>query len=250
LQEAGIETSCGLLESAAQALNPGFCRRMRSGRPFVRSKLAMSLDGRTAMASGESQWITGPEARRDVHRLRARSSAIVTGVDTVLADDPELTARLHDFPGEIVQPVRIVLDSRLRFPASARMTQGPGVILLTTDTAPARELPAGAEAHTLPAGADGRLNLGAVIDWLGQQSFNEVLFEAGPTLNGALLREGLVDEWLVYMAPVVLGDGGRGLFHLPGLDRMADRFELKLTGTRQIGRDVRMTFRKADDLSI
>jgi diaminohydroxyphosphoribosylaminopyrimidine deaminase/5-amino-6-(5-phosphoribosylamino)uracil reductase len=243
LAEAGIATDCGLLEGAAEALNPGFCKRMRTGRPWVRSKLAMSLDGRTAMASGESKWITGPDARRDVHCLRARSSAIVTGIETVLADDPELTARLGEEAGDIVQPVRVVLDSRLRLPTTSRLATGLGrtVVLTTAAPTPGR-VPAGLETHVLPAGADGRLDLAAVVDWLGRAEFNEVLIEAGPTLNGALLREGLVDEWIVYMAPVVLGDGGRGLFHLPELTRMTDRYELALKEVRQVGRDVRMTF--------
>jgi diaminohydroxyphosphoribosylaminopyrimidine deaminase/5-amino-6-(5-phosphoribosylamino)uracil reductase len=245
LAEAGIETGCGLLEGAAAALNPGFCQRMQSGRPWVRSKLAMSLDGRTAMASGESKWITGLEARRDVHRLRARSSAIVTGIETVLADDPELNARLGEDAGDIVQPVRVVLDSRLRLPATVRLAAGPGrtVVLTAADTASC-SVPAGLEVHTLPASADGRPDLAAVVDWLGRAEFNEVLVESGPTLNGALLRAGLVDEWIVYMAPVVLGDGGRGLFHLPELTRMADRYELALKEVRQVGRDIRMTFGK------
>jgi diaminohydroxyphosphoribosylaminopyrimidine deaminase/5-amino-6-(5-phosphoribosylamino)uracil reductase len=245
LADAGIATACGLLESAAEALNPGFCKRMRTGRPLIRSKLAMSLDGRTAMASGESKWITGPDARRDVHRLRARSSAILTGIETVLADDPELTARLEAEACEIVQPVRVVLDSRLRMPATARLAQGPGrtVVLTTAGTTHGCELTS-PEIHTLPASADGRVDLAAVVDWLGKSEFNEVLIEAGPTLNGALLREDLVDEWIVYMAPVVLGDGGRGLFCLPGLERMVDRFELALKDVRQVGRDVRMTFGK------
>lgn len=245
LREAGLATQCGLLEAAAEAQNPGFCRRMRTGRPWVRSKLAMSLDGRTAMASGESRWITGPEARRDVHRLRARSSAILTGIGTVLADDPELTARLGEDAGEILQPARVVLDSRLRLPAGARLTSGGRTILLTafgSDVQP--RFSGNVEIVPLPIGPDGRPDLTAAIDWLGRAEFNEILVEAGPLLNGALLRAGLVDEWIVYLAPVVLGDQARGLFHLPELQRMADRFELTLKDIRQVGRDLRMRFRK------
>jgi diaminohydroxyphosphoribosylaminopyrimidine deaminase/5-amino-6-(5-phosphoribosylamino)uracil reductase len=253
LAEAGIAVGCGLLESAAEALNPGFCQRMRTGRPWVRSKLAMSLDGRTAMASGESKWITGPDARRDVHRLRARSSAIVTGIDTVLADDPELTARLGEDAGEILQPARVVLDSKGRLPATAKLAHSPGRTIalvgagpstsLRTGFSPRPDWPESVETAALPLGAEGRLDLAAVADWLGRAQFNEVMIEAGPTLNGALLRAGWVDEWIVYMAPVVLGDGGRGLFHLPELARMADRFELELREVRQVGRDIRMAFR-------
>lgn len=243
LLEAGIRVECGLLESAAEALNPGYCQRLRIGRPWLRSKLAMSLDGRTAMASGESRWITGADARRDVHGWRARSSAIVTGIETVIADDPELTARLDAPDTEVQQPVRVVLDSRLRCPRAARLARPPGqTFLLSTLENPAAGWHAAVDIVTLPASPEGRLDLRAVIDWLAGQEFNEVLFEAGPTLNGSLLREDLIDEWLIYLAPVVLGDGGRGLFHLPELTRMADRFELDLKEIRQVGRDARMRF--------
>jgi diaminohydroxyphosphoribosylaminopyrimidine deaminase/5-amino-6-(5-phosphoribosylamino)uracil reductase len=245
LRAIGIETGCGLLRGAAEALNPGFCRRMRTGRPWVRSKLAMSLDGRTAMASGESRWITGAEARRDVHRWRARSSVIVTGVGTVLADDPELTVRLDDPDTPVTLPARVILDSRLRCPARLRLARRPGrAILLTTRLQSRVEHDSGLEIVTLPAGPDGRLDLAAVIGWLGSQEFNEVLFEAGPTLNGALLRADLVDEWIVYMAPVILGDGARGLFHLPELTLMADRLELSPPVTRAVGRDLRLIFQR------
>ena len=188
VREAGVTVDCGLLTDAAAALNPGFCQRMRTGRPLLRSKLAMSLDGRTAMASGESRWITSAEARRDVHRWRARSSAIVTGINTVLADDPALTARLDASAGELLQPVRVVLDSRLRFPPTARLASeaGRSVILTTRTPGPASVYP-NVEIVTLPTTAEGRLDLPAVIHWLGQQAFNEVLFEAGATLNGRLL---------------------------------------------------------------
>jgi diaminohydroxyphosphoribosylaminopyrimidine deaminase/5-amino-6-(5-phosphoribosylamino)uracil reductase len=243
LREAGIDIHCGLLHGAAEALNPGFCQRMRTGHPLIRAKLAMSLDGRTAMASGESRWITGEDARRDVHRWRARSSAIVTGIETVLADDPALTARLDGCEHQILQPDRVILDSNLRFPPKARLAKMPGrTVILTTRLVQVAEAIPGVEIVTLPADITGRLSLPAVIDWLGRQEFNEVLFETGPTLSGALLRENLVDEWLVYLAPVVLGDGGRGLFHLPELTRMTDRFELVLQDIRQVGKDVRMRF--------
>lgn len=240
LRAAGILTTCPLLAEAAAALNPGFCRRMQGGRPLLRSKLAMSLDGRTALASGESRWITGPEARRDVHRLRARSSAILTGIGTVLADDPELTARLG---GEepVLQPVRVVLDPRRRFPPGAKLAALPGRTVVLT-TAPALPSHAAVEWHRLPGTGEGRLDLAAVADWLGQCEFNEVLVEAGATLNGALLESGLVDEWIVYLAPVILGDGARGAFRIADLHGMAERFELCLQETRQVGRDLRLRF--------
>ncbi|MBS1213754.1 MAG: riboflavin biosynthesis protein RibD [Proteobacteria bacterium] len=249
LREAGIDTACGLLASQAEALNPGFCRRMREGRPFVVSKLAMSLDGRTAMASGESRWITEAAARRDSHRLRARSSALVTGIGTVLADDPELTVRLDGGSEGLRQPARVVLDSQLRMPATSRMLRQPGRTIIVT--LPGNEgnradalRAAGAEIAFLPADDNRQIDLGALLPALGSLEFNEVMVEAGPVLNGALLRAGLVDEWVVYMAPVVLGDRGRGLFQLPGLERMADRFEFELLETRQVGEDLRLRFGK------
>ena len=247
LDEAGVEVACGLLESAAAALNPGFCKRMKTGRPYIRSKLAMSLDGRTALPSGESKWITGEDARRDVHRLRARSSAIVTGIGTVLQDDPELTARLPEQAGEVLQPVRVVLDSRLRIPAAMRLAGGgnrTAVLTAVSDKTRIRALSDRFDIETLPAAPDGRLDLAAAADWLGHRQFNEILVETGPTLNGALLRENLVDEWIVYVAPVVLGDRARGLFHLPDLTRMAERFELTIAEVRQVGSDLRLTLRR------
>ncbi|MCX7112298.1 MAG: bifunctional diaminohydroxyphosphoribosylaminopyrimidine deaminase/5-amino-6-(5-phosphoribosylamino)uracil reductase RibD [Proteobacteria bacterium] len=262
LAAAGIETSVGLLETESKELNPGFCKRMATGLPWVFSKLAMSLDGRTAMASGESRWITGPEARRDVHRLRARSSAILTGIGTVLSDDPFLTARFasphpnpkgdgENVPGDVIplgrQPARIVVDSRFRLPSSAKLLAQPGRTLLlgleTEFEAAERLREAGAEIHLLPAGLDGRVDLNAAMELLGQLQFNEVMVEAGATLNGELLRDGLVDEYVVYLAPCILGDRGRGLFHLPGLELMADRFELTLQDVRQVGKDIRITLK-------
>jgi len=248
LAAAGIDTAVGLLEAEAEALNPGFCKRMRTGLPWVSSKLAMSLDGRTAMASGESRWITGPEARRDVHKRRAHSSAILTGIETVLMDDPAMTVRREGRTATDRQPARVVLDSRFRMPASAKILDQPGLTLvlgLASEAKKAAALQAmGYEVRFLPAGPEDRVDLHAALELLGQMEFNEVLVEAGATLNGMLLRESVVDEWLVYMAPCILGDRGRGLFHLPGIEHMADRFELRLVETRQVGEDVRLTLRK------
>jgi diaminohydroxyphosphoribosylaminopyrimidine deaminase/5-amino-6-(5-phosphoribosylamino)uracil reductase len=245
LRQGGLRVECGLLGLEAEALNIGFCTRMRTGRPFVRSKLAMSIDGRTALASGESRWITGPAARGDVHRLRARSSVIVTGIATVLADDPALTARLD--PGEpVLQPVRVVLDSRLRLPVTAKLLRQPGRTVIVTASSDARRRQAladrGAEVVMLPGDPLGRgIDLTHLVRFLGEAEFNEALVEAGAVLNGALLRAGLVDEWLVYVAPCVLGSDGRGLFELSGLGCMSSRPELRYTDVRQIGNDVRMT---------
>jgi diaminohydroxyphosphoribosylaminopyrimidine deaminase/5-amino-6-(5-phosphoribosylamino)uracil reductase len=242
LKAAGIEVSCGLLQDEAKTLNRGFIKRMTDNRPFVRSKLAMSLDGRTAMASGESKWITSDQARADVHRLRAESSAIVTGINTVLADDPSLNARIDE---EVLQPVRVVLDTHLKMPLNAQMAKLPGRSLVLTCAQDNHKQTllqqAGFEVHQLP-GKNGRLDLHAVMNFLAGQQINELLVEAGSVLNGALLDEGLVDEYVVYMAPCILGDQGRGLFNLPGLQQMSDKKQLKLCDSRQIGQDLKLTY--------
>lgn len=245
LQKAGIETRSGVMQAQAEALNPGFIQRMRQGRPYVRGKMAMSLDGRTAMASGESQWITGAEARQDVHRLRARSSVILTGIGTVLVDDPSLTARLDETELELKleQPLRVVLDSQLQMPVTARMLSQPGrtlVLTVNTDAQKAADLrTAGAEVEVLAA-ANGRVDLMAVMDCLARRDINEVMVEAGATLCGALLQAGLFDELVIYVAPLIMGDAARGLLSLPGLQNMADRVELKIGDMRAVGRDWRI----------
>ncbi len=242
LQAAGVEVEVGLMADAAEALNPGFASRMRRGRPHVRCKLAMSLDGRTAMASGESRWITAEPARRDVHRWRARSSAIVTGIGTVLADDPAMTARLDG--QTVVQPLRVILDPYLSTPASARILgQAGGVLVVAAidEDEPAAELlSAGAEVVRLP-GRDGEIDLHAVMDLLAQREINEVLVETGAVLSGAVLRAGLVDELIVYLAPHLMGHEARALFHLPGIAQMKDRIELEIADVRAVGRDWRIT---------
>ncbi|WP_363929307.1 bifunctional diaminohydroxyphosphoribosylaminopyrimidine deaminase/5-amino-6-(5-phosphoribosylamino)uracil reductase RibD [Thiocapsa sp.] len=253
LTEAGVAVETGLLEAEARALNPGFIKRMEQGRPYVRCKLAASLDGRTAMASGESYWITSEAARRDVQRLRAGSSAILTGIGTLLADDPSLNVRLgaEDLPGmcpgeTIRQPLRVVLDSRWRTPRSARILTLPGTTLIVgavDDPGRMAELKgAGAEVYRCP-GDSAHVDLGALLNELGQREINEVLLETGPTLAGAAISEGLVDEILIYLAPHLMGDAGRGLFTLPGLDRMRDRIPLAITDVRAVGRDLRITAR-------
>jgi diaminohydroxyphosphoribosylaminopyrimidine deaminase/5-amino-6-(5-phosphoribosylamino)uracil reductase len=243
LRAAGIEVSAGVLEAQAEQLNPGFVKRMRTGLPWVRVKLAQSLDGRTAMASGASQWITGTAARADVQRLRARSSAILTGIDTVLADDPALTVRLDDLP-DPRPPVRVVLDSRLRMPATAQMLDLPGMTRILTgscDGARAVALQRARVAVTVLPLAGEHLDLTAALRHLGELGLNEVLVEAGATLNGALLAAGLVDELVLYLAPHLMGDGARGLFHLPGLTRMEQRIGLTIRDVRAVGSDWRIT---------
>ncbi|MCG6942067.1 MAG: bifunctional diaminohydroxyphosphoribosylaminopyrimidine deaminase/5-amino-6-(5-phosphoribosylamino)uracil reductase RibD [Thiohalocapsa sp.] len=257
LRAAGVEVRTGVLEGDARALNPGFERRMRGGLPYVRCKLAASLDGRTAMASGESQWITSPEARRDVHRLRARSSAIVTGIGTVLADDPSMNVRLEPeefpslWPGELPrQPLRVVVDSRLRMPLDARMLQLPGATLIATcedgPKAIARANAAGAEVCVLPADPAGRVDLHLLLRRLAEREINEVLIEAGPTLAGAAMALGLVNELVLYLAPHLMGDAARGLFHLPGLERMEQRIGLVIDDVRRVGVDLRLLLRRAE----
>jgi diaminohydroxyphosphoribosylaminopyrimidine deaminase/5-amino-6-(5-phosphoribosylamino)uracil reductase len=242
LHSAGVEVASGLLAPQAERLNPGFVTRMRHGRPFVRCKLAMSLDGRTAMASGESQWITGAEAREDVQRLRARSSAIVTGIGTVLADDPSLTVRI---PGARRQPLRVVLDPELRLSSEANLFRSEGEILVIAarDKPNVEQLRAGgAEVIVLP-GAQGRIDLSATLSELARREVNELLVESGAVLAGAFMEAGLLDEIIVYMAPKLMGDGARGLFHLPGLKTMADAVDLELQDVRAVGRDWRLAAR-------
>lgn len=244
LREAGITTACGLLAELSASLNRGFVQRMQSGRPYVVGKLAMSLDGRTALANGDSRWITGEDARRDAHRLRARSSATLTGVGTVLADNPAMTARLEG--EEVLQPLRVVLDTQLRTPITAKLVRQPGHALVFTvseDAAKKQALEqAGFQVLRLPTGSDGRLDLLAVLDELGQREINELMVEAGPTLNGAWLQTGLVDEWVTYMAPCLLGNTARGLFCVPGLDNMDERYALRWLDVRQVGLDLRLRF--------
>ena len=242
LRAAGIEVALGLLADKAEALNAGFLKRIRSGRPWVRVKLAASLDGRTALASGESQWITSPEARNDVQYWRARASAVLTGFATVAADDPRLNVRL---PGIERQPVRIVLDSNFCTSGQAALFDiSDPVWLVGTDQAKRADLDAEHPARlvSLP-GKGGRVDLEALMDWLGRESINEVHVEAGPTLCGALLKAGLVDELLLYLAPCLLGNESRGLFDLPGLDTMANRVNLEWVDSRRIGPDLRLRLR-------
>lgn len=243
LKQAGIETASGLLQAQAEALNPGFIQRMRIGRPYIRSKLAMSLDGRTAMASGESKWITGPAAREDVHRLRARSSAIMSGIGTVLADDPSLNVRLETGE-EVAPPLRIILDPHLSTPKDARFLQQPGKSLIVTacDNEVVHEIlrSVGAEILVLPNGNDA-IDLVALMTHLAEREVNEILMETGSTLSGAVLHAGIIDELIVYMAPKLMGDNARGLFHTPGLDELADAVELDIQDIRAIGNDWRIT---------
>ncbi len=244
LRAAGVAVEGGVLEAEARAVNPGFLARMARGRPWLRLKIAASLDGRTALADGRSRWITGPAARRDVQRLRARSSAIVTGIGTVLADDPELTVR--DEPaGAVRPPLRVVLDSRLRLPPSARLLATPGPVVALTvapEAGAAAALAAAGVDVRRVAGADGRVAPAELVAALVDLECNEVLVEAGPALNGALLAAGLVDELVVYQASHVLGGTALPMFALPPLAAMADRPEFTLGEARRVGADLRLTY--------
>jgi diaminohydroxyphosphoribosylaminopyrimidine deaminase/5-amino-6-(5-phosphoribosylamino)uracil reductase len=241
LRAAGIEVECGLMETAASELNTGFVSRMTRGTPWVRSKIAASLDGRTALANGTSKWITGEAARRDVQHWRARSCAVLTGIGTVLADDPKLNVR-ELMTGR--QPLRVVLDSQLRIsPEASILSGGTLVYTVSSDVTGLAVLRAkGAEVVTL-AGADGKVDLAAVMRDLGQRGINEVLVEAGRTLNGAMLKAGLVDELVLYLAPQLLGDAARGLAGLGELTQLQQRVALQWNDVRQVGNDLRIVAR-------
>ncbi|HMM53456.1 MAG TPA: bifunctional diaminohydroxyphosphoribosylaminopyrimidine deaminase/5-amino-6-(5-phosphoribosylamino)uracil reductase RibD [Candidatus Desulfobacillus sp.] len=243
LRAAGIAYEEGLLAAQARELNIGFVSRMERGRPWLWLKLAASLDGRTALANGKSQWITGEAARRDGHRFRARACAILTGADTVRADDPRLTVRGVEGAR---QPLRVVVDSRLLTPPRARILEGGAVLVATAsgDAAKAAVLrEAGAEVILLP-GAAGRVDLAALLRLLAERGVNELHAEAGQRLSGALLEQGLVDEFLFYFAPTLIG-GGRDLFALPPLEDLAGRRDLEITELRRVGRDIRILARPA-----
>lgn len=247
LQQAGIIVEQGLLEEQAKKLNLGFIKRMQMRLPYVRCKLAMSLDGRTAMASGESKWITSSAAREDVQLLRARSAAILTGVGTVLADDPSMTVRLD---GDYQQPLRVVVDTNLSMSTSAKMLKEPGKTVLMTcsaDEAVAQSLKdAGADIHMMPY-CNTSVDLKSVLQQLSDMHINDVLLETGATLSGAMLQAGLIDELIIYVAPVLMGNDARGLFALPGLEKMQDKIELDIIEQRLVGQDIRITAKVRQD---
>lgn len=236
LHKAGVGTAFGVLEERARELNAGWIKRMQSGRPLVRLKVAASLDGRTALADGSSQWITGAAARADGHHWRARACAILTGIGTVRHDDPQLTVRGVDMSR---QPLKVVVDRHGELPATARLL-AIGKTLIFTATAPKMQWPANVETCVLPD-REGRIDLGAMLDALGARGINEVHVEAGARLNGALMAEGLVDELLLYIAPCLLGDPARGMIGLPApLARLDDRVRLKVRDIAAVGEDWRI----------
>ncbi len=238
LEKAGIEVECGLLEREAVELNPGFVMRMKAGRPWVRLKIAASLDGKTALANGISQWITGPSARRDGHGFRARSCAILTGIGTVLADDPSFTVRDVDTPR---QPLIIVLDSRLRISGDAKIFKGKTLVVTAAENGEKRaELEAaGAEILHLPDG-NGKVDVHELMKELGKRGINELHVEAGEVLNGALMKAGLVDEIVFYLAPHLIGSRAKGMFDFPALEKMEQRHEMNILDIRMVGKDLRI----------
>jgi diaminohydroxyphosphoribosylaminopyrimidine deaminase / 5-amino-6-(5-phosphoribosylamino)uracil reductase len=248
---AGIAVEGGVMEIEAEPLNRGFFTRMRRGLPYVRSKLAVSLDGRTALANGTSKWITSAAARADVHRWRARSSAVLTGSGTIVDDDPSLDARREEaeIPESIgiKQPLRVVIDARLKMPPSAKTLSLPGeVLVLTTraldDPKAAALRAAGARVEQVAGDAE-HCDLRAVIGRLGALEVNDVWVEAGAGLNGALLKAGLIDELIIYMAPSVLGSTARGMFDVPALESLADATRVTFDDVSKIGGDLRITAR-------
>ena len=246
LKQAGIDVQGGLMAAEAEALNPGFLKRMRQGRPWVRVKLAQSLDGHIALANGSSQWISGSEARADVQNWRARSDVILTGIGTVLADDPSLNVRNSK---DARRPARVIVDSQWRMPVNARLLGLPGKVLiagLNEKPVPDALHETAAECLLLPA-CEGRVDLKAMLNELGKRGYNEVQVEAGATLCGTLVQQHLVDEILLYQAPIILGGGAISPFAAPRLDNMDDRVHLEWIDSRLFGKDLRLRLRPAYD---
>jgi diaminohydroxyphosphoribosylaminopyrimidine deaminase/5-amino-6-(5-phosphoribosylamino)uracil reductase len=243
LKSSGIQVFCGVCEAEAIHLNRGFIKRMKTGRPFVRLKLATSLDGRVAMASGESAWITSDAARADVHRMRLDSCAVLTGINTVLADDPKMTVRLasHQLDSKYHlidrQPVRVVLDSAQRLPVNAAINSQPGVAWqIISDRLKLKERVPG--LYSLPV-TDERIDLHALLDFLGEQETNNLMVEAGGTLAAAFIAQDLVDELVVYQAPDIMGASAQPMINLPQILKMSEKIKLEYQDVRKIGRDLK-----------
>jgi diaminohydroxyphosphoribosylaminopyrimidine deaminase/5-amino-6-(5-phosphoribosylamino)uracil reductase len=244
LRALGIEVVVGVMQDEARSLNQGFISRMTRGLPYVRSKIAASLDGRTALNNGKSQWITGEPARLDVQQWRAQSCAIVTGIGTVLADNPSMTVRLDNATR---QPLRVIVDSRLQTPVDSKMLDplilknSPVLIVYAHDqNQRADQLKAAGAELVLLAGSVDKVDLKALLQLLGQRGINEVLVEAGQGINGALLHAGLIDEFIFYYAPKLMGDAAKAMFAMPELTEMQQVSELQILDVRQLGRDIRL----------
>lgn len=247
MRSAGIDVDVGLMAAPAEALNRGFIRRVTRGRPFVRLKIAASIDGAIAMQNGDSQWITGAAARNDVQRLRARSGAVMTGIGTVLADDPSLNVRSSELAEHVGQPLRVVLDSELRMPVTATMLGLPGTTLVcfAGDRDPAPLLAAGADVFC-SGQKDAQVNVAAVLAELARREVNDVLVEAGPRLSGHLLERRLVDELVIYQSPHIMGSETQRMVATPALRQLSDRLQLDIIETRRLGDDTRITARIAN----
>jgi len=242
LRDTGIAVDCGVLEREAQELNVGFVSRMTRGRPWLRLKVAASLDGKTALENGTSQWITGPQARQDGHRWRARACAILSGIGTVRSDDPRLDVRGIETER---QPLKVIVDSRLELPLDARLLTNGGVLVACArddEKRSAALCERGVESVCLP-GVDDKVDLHALMIELGRRGINEVHVEAGARLNGALLSAGLVDEFLIYLAPCLVGHAARGLFDVPALASLDGKPQLAIRDLRQVGSDIRILAR-------
>jgi diaminohydroxyphosphoribosylaminopyrimidine deaminase/5-amino-6-(5-phosphoribosylamino)uracil reductase len=244
LAASGIAVRVGLMSDDAIRLNEGFISRITRGRPFVRLKTASSIDGCTAMENGQSQWITGPEARADVQRLRATSGAVLSGIGTVLADDPSLNVRDESLRGSVMQPLRVILDNSLRMPLSARMLQLPGktaIFCIDDDNRAALE-DAGASVYRVSE-RHGKADLDEVLAKLAELEVNDVLVEAGHTLAGSLLAAGIVDELVIYQSPHIMGSQTQGMFDTPLWQDMSQRMRLETIDVRRVGADTRITAR-------
>jgi len=242
LKQSGIKVLVGLMEERAKDLNVGFVSRMTNNRPWVRMKIAASLDGKTALNNGVSQWITGEAARHDGHRLRARSCAVLTGIGTVLEDDPQLSVRFIETSR---QPLRIIIDSRLEIPTIARVLRGEGELIFTT-TDNKEKISAlkevGARPIILP-NKKGKIDLAGLMQLLADFEINELLIEAGNRLSGAFIREGLVDELIIYLAPHLIGNRAMGMLQLPELTDLSEKYNLKIKDLRMVGEDIRIMSR-------
>lgn len=242
LRAANIEVTTGVMENEARELNIGFVSRMTRNRPWVRMKIAASLDGKTALSNGKSQWITGPDARRDGHRWRARACAILTGGGTIKDDNPQLTVRDIETTR---QPLRVIADSKLETPPDARILQGGNVLIacaIDNETLAAPLRAKGAEIIVMP-NPSGKVELPQLLNELAKRGINELHVEAGYKLNGSLLREGLVDELLIYLAPCFLGDGAQGMVNLTELADLKNKLQLRITDTRMVGGDLHLIVR-------
>lgn len=255
LTDAGIQAEHGLMAAEAEAVNPGFMKRMRTGLPFVRIKLASSLDGRTALANGESKWITGPEARADVQRLRAISDAVITGADSVLADNPSMNVRHGELghwqnriaADDLIQPLRVVVDGRARLAPPLKLLESDGPLMLASLQSYGCDWPESVSCWTGADNGAGKVDLRGLLEELGRREINEVLVEAGSALAGAFIAAGLWDELWLYQAAKLMGSDARGLVALPACESMAQVASLSVKDVRRVGADLRLILTRQEN---